>query len=70
MNFRKDLRDAVKELTEAVEVHIDLLDKIEVDVPGGLVSAIEEVGKHNTPLGESARKVIEEATKIKTRDIG
>ena len=69
-NFGRDLQDAVKELIEAVEVHIDLLDKIEVDAPGGFVSAIEEAGKHNTPLGESARKVIEKAANIKTRDIG
>ena len=69
-NFGKDLQDAVKELVEAVELHIDLLGKIEVNAPGGFVSAIKEVGKHNTALGESTRKVIKEATKIKTRDIG
>ncbi len=70
LKFEESLQKAVKELIETVEEHIDLLDECKVGQPGELEKAIGNVGVHNTPLRESARKIIEEATKIKTKNIG
>ena len=70
LKFEESLQKAVKELIETVEEHIDLLDECKVGQPGELEKAIGNVGVHNTPLRESARKIIEEATKIKTKGIG
>jgi len=70
LKFEESLQQHVKELIETMEAHIDLLNECNIGQPGELEKAIGNVGEHNTPLRESARKVIEEATKIKTGDIG
>ena len=62
--FGRDLRIAVEKVTYDLGEHIKNLHhlyKDEVDA--------EEVGKHRYTLKQSANKLIEEAAKIKTKDI-
>ena len=62
--FTKDLRIAVEEARNELKKQASYF----CDLIHGKGSA-EAIGKHNYELTQSAKKVIEEATKIKTRDI-
>lgn len=72
------MKTDVKGLVKDLETYIELLaecgcsaDKILPDkaIPVELQSATEKASAQRWKLVESAKKVIEEATKIKTRDI-
>jgi hypothetical protein len=63
--FTKDLEKAVEEVRGALAKH----NKIIYSFVDGKIDA-KTVGKHDFVLTQTANKVIEEATKIKTRDIG
>jgi len=64
LSFGQDLQTAVKVTTEALDRQIELLKQM----PDGKVNPTA-VGDHRKILDQSANKVIEEAAKIKTRDI-
>ena len=77
-NFGKDLQRAVEALVKDLGLHVKLLDEcqhvvadnVPDEVFDKLTIAVEKMGQHNPELGKSTSKVIEEATKIKTKDIG
>ena len=64
----QDLREASKTLTDDFEEHIRLLSLCETYMRDREKSW-EKAVRHKHKLNFSAKKVIEEATKIKTRDI-
>ena len=64
----QDLREASKTLTDDFEEHIRLLSLCETYMRDRDKSWEKAVG-HKHKLNSSAKKVIEEATKIKTKDI-
>ena len=76
LTFGQDLQRAVEKLVKDLNDHLDLLieciDNISraTDKAAANSAAIKRVGKHRALLNNSANKVIEEVTKIKTRDIG
>jgi len=63
--FTKDLSFAVENVRNNLEKHSKLIE----DWVNGKGNA-KAIGAHDYTLGQSANKVIEEAAKIKTRDIG
>lgn len=63
--FTKDLTIAVEKGKDDLEKHADLIH----DWIDGKTTS-EAIGKHDHALGQSANKVIEEAVKIKTKEIG
>ena len=69
----QDLQKAVEELIKDLGMLVDLLDECSDAVSSNLIDAFastsEKVREHKLKLYKSAEKVIEEATKIKTRDI-
>lgn len=75
--FGQDLQNAVMKLVDDLEVHIKLLSKCMKDrvknlesIKEGNSNYIEDIGDHKQQLDLSAAKVVEEATEIKTREIG
>lgn len=62
--FTKDLKMAVEKVRDDLEEHNKLIDDL---LDGKDIS--EAIGKHDYEVTQSANKVIEEAVKIKTRDI-
>ena len=73
-----DLQQAVGELVRNLEVHIKALEECMDTIDGpacertlsGAITAARKTTDSKKLLDESATRVIEEATKIKTRDIG
>jgi len=69
----QDLQKAVEELIKNLGVLVELLDECSDAAASNLIDAFgrasAKVGEHKLKLYKSAEKVIEEATKIKTRDI-
>ena len=69
----QDLQKSVEELIKALGVLVDILDECSDAVASDLIDtfgrASKKAGEHKKKLYKSAEKVIEEATKIKTRDI-
>jgi hypothetical protein len=85
LTFGIDLQEAVSTLNKDVEEHIKLLDVLYNNVTVRFVSLTNsniaeyteqitkyttQISMHRWKLDESTNKVIEEATKISTRDIG
>lgn len=75
--FDKVLQDAVEELIDNLEAYIELLDEWQeakaYEIAHNLVEEEEYTTKadeHALQLEKSINKVIEEAVKIKTKDIG
>lgn len=69
----QDLQKAVEELIKDLGMLVDLLDECSDAVASNLIDAFgsvsEKVREHKLKLYKSVEKVIEEATKIKTKDI-
>ncbi|MFC2017122.1 hypothetical protein ACFLUD_01750 [Chloroflexota bacterium] len=70
----QDLQMAVKDLTKNLEDEVALLDKfLRDDVTGEIdymIDTLDKMSSHGNTVDSSANKVIEEACKIKTKDIG
>lgn len=68
--FGQNLNRAIFETVESINEHIELLRKSYEDEDKKKIKASsDDIGKHRNQLIKSAQKVIEEATKIKTKDI-
>ena len=84
LTFGQDLQEAIETLAKDVEKHIKLLDILYAEVTVQFVSVtnnnlaeymsqigktVTQIGNHKLKLEESANKIIEEACKIKAKDI-
>jgi len=69
MKFEKHLQKAVGDLINDLQAHQKLLDKWWHTTPDKFKSTREEVANHLWQLYKCANNVIEEAAKIKTKDI-
>ncbi len=67
--FQQNLQVTIRTLIKDTEEHTKLLDECRDKGPGEIHSALTRVDAHDLLLHKSANKIIEEATKIKTRDI-
>ena len=74
LKFKQDLQKAVKELKKDLEANIKLFDEWQHAMADDLAMDIsdyaEKAEAHGRQLDKSVNKVIDEAAKIKTKDIG
>jgi hypothetical protein len=72
--FGQDLQEATNSLIKDVEEHIKLLDilygVVIAEFTSQIINPTTQIAMHRRKLDDSANKVIEEATKIKTQNIG